>query len=320
MLERMRELDVERTVPDAELARQARWWANQFPGPDGVRLDFLGMLRVDNAVIDGARWSVMSGRIFMQRRTINPLTIFVGMCITPSPGGWGLPFEVGTYMDGGRLYKWQRKKLLRFVRDAPQIKARLEELSNARVKRAAAKRLAKLSGEREEADTRSDENLEILSNSAIEAARTEPNPATRIAILRTVRVPAERREDALYVLGMAHLEMAGREHGNARLENAKVAAEALEQVLDRPDINERQQAIYGLFSAKLISGDSEGALQVLTANSIDVTLLSLEQSVVVSTFLESRQPQHARPQSALPAAPKTSAAPSTATGPHVIAG
>jgi hypothetical protein len=307
MLERMQELDAERTLPDAELARQARWWVSQFPEPDGVRRGFFERFSDDGAIIDGVRWTFAHDTVQMQRRTFNPLSMYLGWVISPARGRWGNAFDVSSYLDGRSLSKRQRARLVGFIHAAPQLKERLEACANDRVRRAAVKRLAKLPGERDEADARREENLEVLSNSAIEAARAEPSPATRIAILSRVKVPVERKEDALYLLGLAHLEIAGRQKGDGRLDHARVAAASLEQAIDRPDVTERQQAIYGLFSAKLMSGDKDGAARVLTENPLDFGLFSFEQTVIVNSFLESQQPRNAQRKPAQISAPKAHA-------------
>jgi len=307
MLAQIQELDVERALPDAELSRQARWWVSQFPGPDGVRRGFFERFRDDGLIVDGVRWTFAHDTVQMQRRTFNPLSAYLGFVVSPAWGRWGNAFNISSYMDGRRLSKRQRARLVRFIHAAPQLKEHLEACTNDRVRRAAVKRLAQLPGEREEADARRNENLEVLSNTAIEAARAESNPATRIAILSRVKVPVERAEDALYLLGLAHLEIAGRQQGDGRLEQARMAAASLEQALDRPAVTEKQQAIYGLFSAKLMGGDRDGAARVLTENALDFGLLSLEQTVTVNSFLESRQPQDARSQLASPASPKVPA-------------
>src|SRR4029077_21103921 len=118
----------------------------------------------DSAIIDGVRWTFGAGKVAMQKRTLNPIAIYAGFCSSPSLGGWGWPFDVTSYMDGRRLYKWQRAKLVRFVRDAPFIKEQLEACTGARIKRAAARRLATLPEERDKADARAAENLEVVSN------------------------------------------------------------------------------------------------------------------------------------------------------------
>jgi hypothetical protein len=312
VLERIQELDAERVQPDVELIRQARWWASRLPGPDHLPRGFFKKFLDDRAIVDGVRWTFTNGAVNMQRRTFDPWSLYQGY--VEASLGWGKKVEVisPSFSAGDGLSDKERERLVRFLRDAPEIKKQLEACSERRVRKLAAKRISRLGDEHQRVDTRSEETLDVVASSVIDTARVEPSPATRIALLRSVKVPVERQEDALYLLGMAHLEIAGGQRGDARLDNARVAAESLQQVLDRPDITEKQQAIYGLFSAKLMSGDRDGALQVLTENPLDFGLLGPEQTVIVNSFLAAQPPENARPQLTPRPPAKTAAIPSPA--------
>jgi len=167
----------------------------------------------------------------------------------------------------------------------------LESGAEIRVRKLSAKRPSKRDDERREIDDRGAKTLRVASDVATAADRVPSSQPKSVSILSRITISAQNTEDAFYILGLAHLEIAVGQDGDSRVEIAKMAAEQLGKALDRPDVVEKQQAIYGLFAAKLLSGDRTGAAQVLAENPIDFDLLGVDQVLKVKSFLESGQPR-----------------------------